>query len=180
MAGPQLNESSATDTAIDGRQNGNIEDVKIHKTVPGKMAHHAKEAVKTDKAFQPVAAVDVADTQAPIHESQNGVGNGPQIQSNGSGVEVLCGPLLNYRHMSEEHTSNPIWHGSVLLVTQPGQTPGDLTIRRAGEVNGVNGLSNGHAPARENGMTNGHSTQENALTNGHQAQANGLTNGQSI
>ncbi|KAJ8608610.1 hypothetical protein MRB53_039577 [Persea americana] len=178
MAGPQLNnDSAATDTAIDGRQNGNVEDVKIHKTVPGKMAHHAKEAVKTDKAFQPVAAVNVADTQAPIHESQNGVGNGPHIQSTGSGVEVLCGPLLNYRHMSEEHSSNPIWHGSVLLVTQPGQTPGDLTIRRAGEVNGVNGLSNSHAPAQENGLVNGHSIQENGLAHGVTSQQNGLQNG---
>lgn len=43
-------------------------------------------------------------------------------------VEVTCGPLLNYKFMTAEHTANPIWHGSVLIVTTPGQSPGPLQL----------------------------------------------------
>lgn len=57
-----------------------------------------------------------------------GVGKGPQVISTSDVVEVLCGPLLNYRHMSGENTDSPVWHGSVLIVTEPRQSPGDLSI----------------------------------------------------
>ena len=57
-----------------------------------------------------------------------GVGRGPQVLSTSSKVEVICGPLLNYRRMSGENTENPIWHGSVLLVTTPGQKPDAMRL----------------------------------------------------
>ena len=40
---------------------------------------------------------------------------------------------MNYRRMSGEHTENPIWHGSVLIVTTPGQSPAPLRITSAGQ-----------------------------------------------
>ncbi|KAL1585354.1 hypothetical protein WHR41_05919 [Cladosporium halotolerans] len=58
-----------------------------------------------------------------------GVGNGPEVVSTSNGLEVICGPLLNYRRMSAENTDNPIWHGSVLLVCTPGNAPGKLTLQ---------------------------------------------------
>ncbi|USP76177.1 hypothetical protein yc1106_03451 [Curvularia clavata] len=35
-------------------------------------------------------------------------------------LDVVLGPLLNYRRTSNQQTGQPIWHGSVLIVTKPG------------------------------------------------------------
>jgi hypothetical protein len=67
-----------------------------------------------------------------VPPSANGVGNGPQIISTSKGLEVICGPLLNYRHMSGENTDNPIWHGSVLIVSLAGNIPEKLNLQQAG------------------------------------------------
>ena len=45
----------------------------------------------------------------------NGVGNGPQVVSTASQLEIICGPLLNYRRMEDGK-----WFGSVLVVTKGG------------------------------------------------------------
>ncbi|KAK5168282.1 uncharacterized protein LTR77_006851 [Saxophila tyrrhenica] len=79
-----------------------------------------------------------AAPQAPV----SGVGNGPQVLSTTAHLEVICGPLLNYRRMSNEHSSNPIWHGSVLIVTTPGQRPEPLRLRLGG-LTGSNDASAG-------------------------------------
>lgn len=42
-------------------------------------------------------------------------------------VEVMCGPLLNYQHMGEEH-GHTMWHGTVLLVTRPSQYLPELEL----------------------------------------------------
>ncbi len=65
-----------------------------------------------------------------------GVGSGPQVLSTTEHLEVICGPLLNYRRMSSEHSANPVWHGSVLIVTTPGQRPQQLKLRCVGTVSG--------------------------------------------
>ena len=58
-----------------------------------------------------------------------GYGMGPQVMSTTDDLEIMCGPLLNYRRMGGEHTDNPTWHGSILIVTTPGQKPGPCTVR---------------------------------------------------
>lgn len=58
-----------------------------------------------------------------------GIGNGPQVVSTSRGLECLVGPLLNYRHME-----NGQWHGSVLIVTTPGQQDPQLTLTCVGAV----------------------------------------------
>ncbi|PSN61804.1 hypothetical protein BS50DRAFT_592740 [Corynespora cassiicola Philippines] len=63
-----------------------------------------------------------------------GVGNGPQVLSTSDGLEVIVGPLLNYRRMSAERSGAPIWHGSVLIVTKPGQVDPTLSLGPAGAV----------------------------------------------
>ena len=57
-----------------------------------------------------------------------GYGTGPQVVSTTDHLEVMCGPLLNYRRMSGANTDNPVWHGSIMIVTTPGQRPGPLTV----------------------------------------------------
>jgi hypothetical protein len=84
------------------------------------------------------------ETQGHVQSQTNGVGNGPQLQSTSGDAEVLCGPLLNYRRMSGENTENPIWHGSVLVVTKPGQVPEKLNLSHLGAP-GQGGQSNDHS-----------------------------------
>ncbi|KAI9790513.1 MAG: hypothetical protein M1816_005020 [Peltula sp. TS41687] len=60
----------------------------------------------------------------------------------GAPLEVLCGPLLNYKYMTDAQTTAPRWHGSVLLVTKPGDVPPKLQLRHVGAV-GRNGQADG-------------------------------------
>ena len=62
-------------------------------------------------------------------------------------IEVLCGPLLNYKHMTDPQSSSPRWHGSVLLVAKPGKTPPELTLRHIGIPPGKSNARNGAAGA---------------------------------
>jgi hypothetical protein len=58
------------------------------------------------------------------HEDPSGVigiGAGPQVISTSGVVDVIMGPLLNYRRTSNQQAGQPVWHGSVLIVTTPGQ-----------------------------------------------------------
>ncbi|KAF2838685.1 hypothetical protein M501DRAFT_934481 [Patellaria atrata CBS 101060] len=80
------------------------------------------------------------------HNSNGGYGRGPQIVSTSDQLEVICGPLLNYRHMSDVNSDVPIWHGSVLIVTKPGQVDPQLHLRclgPIGDAGGSNGTESG-------------------------------------
>ncbi|TKA24984.1 hypothetical protein B0A50_06082 [Salinomyces thailandicus] len=92
-----------------------------------------------------------SETQQPIPYRENGIGNGPQVLSTSGRVEVLCGPLLNYRRMgSGDVPGQPMWHGSVLIVTTPGQIPDELRLSYAGAVgNATPGDVIGHRAAFE-------------------------------
>ncbi|KAF2829121.1 hypothetical protein CC86DRAFT_318167 [Ophiobolus disseminans] len=73
----------------------------------------------------------------PVREDPSGVtgvGQGPQVVSTSEGVDVIGGPLLNYRRTSNQQTGQPIWHGSVLIVTTPGQQNPQLVLSPAGAV----------------------------------------------
>lgn len=72
----------------------------------------------------------------------NGLGSGPQVQSTASVLDVICGPLINYKRMSNEHTESPVWHGSVLVVLPPGSRPEPLTLTALGPVD--NAASTSH------------------------------------
>lgn len=72
--------------------------------------------------------------QSAIPQTDRGVGHGPHIQSTSKEIEVKCGPLLNYKRMSNENTSSPTWHVSVLIVTSPGQVDPRLSLRSLGPV----------------------------------------------
>jgi hypothetical protein len=71
----------------------------------------------------------------PVHEDPSGVtgvGNGPQVASTSAQLDVVGGPLLNYRRTSGQQTGQPIWHGSILIVTTPGQQQPQLVLSPAG------------------------------------------------
>lgn len=98
--------------------------------------------------------VDPDRTQAPVSTSQfdgaTGYGAGPQIRTKAEDVKLLCGPLLNYRRMSQE-AGQPTWHGSVLIVISPGAEQPELTFRCLGRVDV--GTSSDTMAANENGNT---------------------------
>ncbi|KAF1928099.1 uncharacterized protein M421DRAFT_167564 [Didymella exigua CBS 183.55] len=79
---------------------------------------------------------EVADGTQPHPDPQSGstgVGNGPQIVSTSAGLDVIAGPLLNYRRTST-NGGETLWHGSVLIVTTPGQQDPVMVIGPAGPV----------------------------------------------
>ncbi|OCL05134.1 hypothetical protein AOQ84DRAFT_299499, partial [Glonium stellatum] len=91
-----------------------------------------------DASISPRPAVHPAATEGAVaHSEQNGihgVGTGPQVMSTTGNLEVVCGPLLNYKRMSKASSGTPTWHGSVLVVTTLGQMRPELTLRSLGAV----------------------------------------------
>ena len=53
-------------------------------------------------------------------ETQQGYGEGPKLVDLSDDLEIICGPLINYQRMSNED-STVFWHGSILIITKPGQ-----------------------------------------------------------
>ncbi|KAF2456773.1 hypothetical protein BDY21DRAFT_287250 [Lineolata rhizophorae] len=105
-------------------------------------------------AQQPSAASPAVNTTVP-EQQQNGaagVGRGPQIVSTSEALEVLSGPLLNYKRMSKSAGSGTTWHGTVLLVTTAGQRDPQLTLRFSRPVSG-NPSAAAPAPERTVGGT---------------------------
>ncbi|KAI5280130.1 hypothetical protein KEM54_003871, partial [Ascosphaera aggregata] len=70
-----------------------------------------------------------------VHNPSGGVGHVPAILSSSQSLDVLCGPLLNYKGMLDDNTEKPIWKGSVLIVTRPGQIKPALHLRCLGPAN---------------------------------------------
>jgi hypothetical protein len=70
---------------------------------------------------QPVSAAPTAYPQHVDPSGVVGIGSGPHVVSAAGALDVVLGPLLNYRRTSNQQTGQPIWHGSVLIVTKPGQ-----------------------------------------------------------
>lgn len=97
-----------------------------------------------DPAFTQARTAGAQQTEQSVPHQTNGIGSAPRGRAISEQLEVLSGPLLNYRRMSGEHTRNPIWHGSVLIVCSPGSVPEPLSVSCVG-------------PAGSTGMTNGHS-----------------------
>lgn len=95
-------------------------------------------------------AVDPNSTEGePPHTRQDGVqgvGTGPQDIDTSDALEVICGPLLNYKRMSNTQSDSPIWHGSVLVVTKPGQADPQLSLRCLELLNGSSDTNAGKSP----------------------------------
>ncbi|KAK8161131.1 hypothetical protein BKA80DRAFT_344222 [Phyllosticta citrichinensis] len=70
-------------------------------------------------------------------EGSNGIGTGPQVISTSPGLQLQSGPLLNFKRMGGVATGRPTWHGSVLIVTTPGQQKPELLLNELGPVHGA-------------------------------------------
>jgi hypothetical protein len=73
---------------------------------------HTPSASGSGPKYTPIAVAGNAAEQSEYGESS---GRGDAIHVSGGTMEVMCGPLLNYRRMESE-----TWFGSVLIVTKGG------------------------------------------------------------
>ena len=53
-------------------------------------------------------------------------------------LEIVCGPLLNYKYLSDAETA-PVWNGSVLVVATPGQQKPVLHLRQEAYIDVAGG-----------------------------------------
>ncbi|KAI9886542.1 MAG: hypothetical protein M1823_001653 [Watsoniomyces obsoletus] len=93
--------------------------------------------------------------------------NGLNGHHDGTGaIQVLCGPLLNYRHMTNAQSDTPVWHGSVLIVAKPGDIAPELRFhpltsvgdQTSSSTNGHLGLGNGSQDASMGNQESGKSS----------------------
>jgi hypothetical protein len=89
-------------------------------------------------SFSCAAQNDTPRGYEHVTDTRNGYGNGPGLISTSDELEVICGPLLNYLGMSYE-TGRAIWHGTVLLVTKPGQKLPKLELKPVNQSTQVDG-----------------------------------------
>ncbi|KAF1350590.1 hypothetical protein EJ07DRAFT_169120 [Lizonia empirigonia] len=83
--------------------------------------------------YQQNGVADGTQPHPDPHSGTIGVGNGPQIISTSEGLDVIAGPLLNYRRTST-NGGETLWHGSILIVTTPGQQDPVVVVSPAGPV----------------------------------------------
>lgn len=145
-----------------------------HKEDSSDDEEHAKELASRgyDRKDTPTGATADATRSAPIANvgeglthTQHGAGLGhPGVNAHGPS-EFRCGPLLNYKGMSGRDEQNQVWHGSVLVVTTPGEQEPRLEVGCMGSLRGEKGADpsggpvNGYLNDDEGqGMLNGIST----------------------
>lgn len=80
-----------------------------------------------------VSGDNVPEGYEHVFETQQGFGDGPQVMDVSDDLEIICGPLINYQRMSNDGP-NVYWHGSVLIVTKPGQKLPRLELHALGPV----------------------------------------------
>lgn len=81
------------------------------------------------KAQHPEGLAGLSNGQSHIAQAQDGHHDGNQSISQDDGLEILCGPLLNFRHLDNIQPGMVSWHGSVLVVTKSGTRRPELRLR---------------------------------------------------
>ena len=71
-----------------------------------------------------------------IASATNGYVAGHDVAKTNAGLELICGPLLNYKWMSNSEPGPSIWFGSVLIVTKPGSQHPRLRLKRVDRIKG--------------------------------------------
>ncbi|KAK2798344.1 hypothetical protein FQN51_007744 [Onygenales sp. PD_10] len=95
-----------------------------------------------------------------VLDCSNGYGNGPGVIDLSDHLEVICGPLLNYKSLSDPNQPRPTWHGSVLLVTKPGQKLPVLELRSLGQTKASASAGHDANAPLVNGNAEGEGSQE--------------------
>ncbi|OJD26540.1 hypothetical protein ACJ73_02083 [Blastomyces percursus] len=90
------------------------------------------EAAATAEVILHETCPAVPEGYEHVRDTSKGYGNGPGIISLSDRLEVVCGPLLNYKGLRDANQEFPTWQGSVLLVTKPGQRQPFLELRSLG------------------------------------------------
>lgn len=104
---------------------------------------------------------DLGEGLDQVTTTEAGYGNGPVITSTNDELEVLCGPLLNFKSMSRTPPGLPKWHGSVLIVTKPGKGHPQLHLKCVNfeetdnDLGRVNGISDGGKGNKSSGFALG-------------------------
>ncbi|KAL9103783.1 MAG: hypothetical protein Q9163_001192 [Psora crenata] len=92
-------------------------------------AHDAIHQVQDNSVLTRIPGPEIDNAQNV--NSRKGAGH-EHIQRTeydvGGELELACGPLLNYKGMTGGQSRAKIWHGSVLIVTKPGQKQPELTL----------------------------------------------------
>jgi len=114
-------------------------------------ASNAPSTVYPDKT-----RVRVLDTNT---HNTAGFGMGPQTRTAIEDMEVFCGPLLNYRRMSQGR-GQARWHGSVLIVVSPGAPQLELSFHCLGRVDIGTGTG---APRMVGGTSQAHTVKGEKL-----------------
>jgi hypothetical protein len=67
--------------------------------------------------------------ETSIAPTSNGTATGSEyLNGTATPKDLIVGPLLNYKRMSNELSGSPTWHGSVLLVTRRGHEQPELSL----------------------------------------------------
>ena len=119
-------------------------------------ANASNKATNRHTSDTPYSTADLAAKAEKETRRGHGYGNGPGVTDVKDELEVMCGPLLNYKGMSNTTSARTIWNGSVLIVTKPGQRPPPaLTLkclglqdeRASNALEPPNGATNHHGPS---------------------------------
>ena len=102
-------------------------------------------------------------------QHEEGISGGNAVQGSNKGLEVKCGPLLNYRRMENE-----TWFGSVLIVTKGGGSEGESTTQAVPEL--VWKIVGGTRTDPKQELLNDNSRNANR-TNGVENERSGVVNG---
>lgn len=138
--------SSESDHAIDGA-------FKLQDNRDVRVTDEAKSKL-TDSSLAYDLPVDSGKGLDQVTNTEAGYGNGPVVNGTNDELEVLCGPLLNFKSMGNTSSGSPKWHGSVLIVTKPGKRNPQLHIKC------VNFTKSENISGRVNGISDGGSGQE--------------------
>lgn len=111
----------------------------------------------TDTSPAPGLPVDLGNGLDQVANTEVGYGNAPVITSANDELEVLCGPLLNFKSLSYTLSGPPKWRGSVLIVTKPGKRHPHLNLKR------VNFTKTDRSSGRMNGVSDGGSDQKRPI-----------------
>ena len=113
--------------------------VKLQDNRVARAAADAKSKL-TDSWPAHGSPVDSGKVLDQVTNTEAGYGNGPGIISIDDELEVLCGPLLNFKSISNTASGPPKWHGSVLIVTKPGSRHPQLHLKCINVTKTDNGL----------------------------------------
>lgn len=131
----QSHQDTSTSAAMGDQDMDAAYKLRDNRVVDATASAAHKIAGHNDTVAKRTTAESVAD-QKDVTRTEMGFGDGPSgVVNNDGKVEVMCGPLLNYKHMSKTASGGLIWYGTVLIVTKLlGPLSPTLQLKYSGRV----------------------------------------------